>query len=218
MSNLNEIALDLDKLIAYKEFINMELDQQHIYMRHWRLTKTNEAICKGMEISTNTLHRRLIILNLLGKKGIPIRHDDRGHKRFKITEDIILTYEEFKALEQHAKTDVAKTLFRKYTISEIAENWGIDPKSIYNFRSHIFKNGVAKKAEMQPKSINPNINVVINFLEKNNSIIDVNVVIEKLHKLVEQSESIPNNVLNAYLALSAQNKWLLLEMIVSRKP
>lgn len=36
MSNLNEIALVLDKLIAYKEFINMELDQQQIYMRHWR--------------------------------------------------------------------------------------------------------------------------------------------------------------------------------------
>jgi hypothetical protein len=41
---------------------------------------------------------------------------------------------------------------------------------------------------------------------------NADVLIEKLHELVEQSDRIPNNIIEAYQTLSPQNKWLLLEI------
>jgi hypothetical protein len=72
---------------------------------------------------------------------------------------------------------------------------------------------VAEKSEMQPIRLDPNVVVVINFLKKDNcSMTNADVLIEKLHELVEQSDRIPNNIIEAYQTLSPQNKWLLLEI------
>lgn len=216
MVDNGDIAPDLNLFIPYKDFKNMEEEKQLLYMRHWRKTKTNDAIFKGMGITSNTLHRLLMSLNLLGKKGVPVRHDNRGHTRFMITEDVILTYEEFKALDQDVKMDLAKTLFKKFTVPEIAKNWGVNPQLIYSFRSYMLKNGSVGQEEVGLKRIKPKIIVVLNYLVHNNSLGSVDVLLQELHRIIGHVEGVPDNVCDAYESLSENDKWLLMERIVSK--
>ncbi|MCW3793811.1 hypothetical protein OM416_19650 [Paenibacillus sp. LS1] len=156
--NSAEWKTELNNFMPYNEFKNMDFDLQHMYMRHWRLNKTNKVICKGMGISRTTLYIRLILLKLESLfviKGIPISHHDQGYNKYNISDDVTLTYEEFEALDQNVKIELAKMLFQKYTVSEIAENWRINPKEIYSLRSYMLNNGFIKPEELRLLRITP---------------------------------------------------------------
>jgi hypothetical protein len=66
---------------------------------------------------------------------------------------------------------------------------------------------------MEVKQMENHFNVVMSYLQENDSTTSVEIFMDRFHEVIEAYETVPENVLEAYEQLSDLEKWDILEQI-----
>ncbi|MGG4105120.1 hypothetical protein AAXB25_14485 [Paenibacillus lautus] len=135
-------TIKLNEILPIKEFKQLPEDTQKLLLDNWRKTFPTSEILAKMQCTSESVFYRL-----LRNLGLPTKLTDRvisttglvGSKKFVINDYYTMTYNEFKAMSGKHKRDVAKVIFSKYKVKEVAEAWGIGYKLAANAKSYYYE-------------------------------------------------------------------------------